>query len=130
MLAKTIFVSALTTVDSAAVIARTGGGDERTESTSEFCPTRNERNTSPKYCLNLNGISTTIPAYARFYLCLSLVRLLSHSPQHSYQPLLLMAYHFHPDDEIDHILRHIDEKLRVQAYDADPSYQITHYRST
>jgi len=62
MLAKTVFLSALATIGSAAVITHNGGGGgEPTKPTPESCATRDDGNTSPKYCPNLGGIGITIP---------------------------------------------------------------------
>ena len=64
MLFKSMLVSALVATSSAAVIARTGGGDSPstpTNPTPESCTTRDDGNTSPKYCPNLGGIGVVIP---------------------------------------------------------------------
>ena len=58
MLAKTIITCALATVSSAAVVRRTGGDPKPTP---ESCSTRDDGNTSPKYCPNLGGIGVVIP---------------------------------------------------------------------
>ena len=64
MLARTILTCALATAGSAAVIQRTGGtggGSTDPKPTPESCSTRDDGNTSPKYCPNLGGIGITLP---------------------------------------------------------------------
>ncbi|CAI6292350.1 unnamed protein product [Periconia digitata] len=63
MLAKSIITCALVTVGSAAVVRRTGTDPTPTDPkpTPESCSTRDDGNTSPKYCPNLGGIGITIP---------------------------------------------------------------------
>lgn len=59
MLAKTIIACTLATLGStAAILPRTGGGDKPTP---ESCTTRDDGNTSPKYCPNLGGLGIVIP---------------------------------------------------------------------
>ena len=64
MLAKTILISSLAALSSAAVIGRTDGGDKPTPPTKPSpsdCATRDDGNTSPKYCPNLGGLGITVP---------------------------------------------------------------------
>lgn len=66
MLAKSIIISTLTAFGSAAVIARNdvGGGEPGGSTgspTPADCATRDDGNTSPKYCPGSLGLGITVP---------------------------------------------------------------------